>query len=106
MGYPGSFDAHPGQIRVIGTKVADAATATKRAYTSHEANLAPAGGQTAGWSTTTAAASASSAWGTFVNQLASSVQSLAADLQTAAAAYEKADAEAAHRYRGGRVAFE
>jgi hypothetical protein len=106
MGYPASFGAHPGQIRAVGTKAADAATLTRQAYTSHQADLAPAGGQTAGWSTTAASAASASAWGTFVNQLASSTQSLATDLQTAASAYEQADAEAARRHRFGRVAFE
>jgi uncharacterized protein YukE len=105
MGYPHGFEIHPSQLRGISAKVADAATLTGQAYTSHQVGLAPAGGRAAGWSTTAAAASASSVWGTFVNQLARSAESLASELKTAAETYERADADAAGRHRGARMAF-
>jgi hypothetical protein len=105
MGYPHGFGVHPSQLRGISAKVADAATVTGQASTSHQADLAPAGGQAAGWSTAAAAASASSVWGTFVKQLATSEESLATELKTAADTYEHADSGAAGRHRGARTAF-
>ena len=91
-----NLDVDPEQLRAGASKVAQTATAVRKA-SGH--SLTPAQGQAAGWSTADAARSAATAWGDFLGRVAGSVDQVATSVTTSAQSYSAADAAAAARLR-------
>lgn len=91
------------RLRGVAASVTEVSLAVGKAHETRQHELA-ADGAAEGWATAAAAATACAAWGAFVSRLAGSVDKLASDMQTAADAYERADADAAQALRhGGRL---
>ncbi|MEV1286339.1 type VII secretion target [Micromonospora sp. NPDC049679] len=99
MGFPDALCVDVEQLRAVAGKVTAASETVGPAYTSRRDSLACRGDD--GWSSVAAARTASTAWGTFVGQLAASVSGLAGDLRSAADAYQQADEDAAELLRRG-----
>jgi hypothetical protein len=99
VGFPDALRVDVERLRAVAGKVTEASETGGRAYTSRRDSLALRGDD--GWSSVAAARTASTAWGTFVGQLAASVAGLGRDLRSAADAYQQADEDAAELLRRG-----
>jgi hypothetical protein len=105
VGQPTGFDVDTGLLVGIAGKAIHAGTTTGAAYTANQNALSPTGA-VSGWSTAQVAASATSAWGGFIQRLAASISGLGDDLKTAATRYAQADVDAARRQHHGGRQFE